>query len=166
MEESLWLFGIAVLLFIIVLFFFSFFDARKHIEQKKTKSNEEEILDDLLSFKEKRIKEYVEKGEYTFIVKGISYRTEEEINRIRNLDTDDELVLEYEFNNPYDNNAIKVVALKEGVHVGYVPSISCNEVKRMLELAPDYTVKVHVKTDGRKAPFILARIEFNSSVKS
>ncbi|WP_417008628.1 HIRAN domain-containing protein [Bacteroides congonensis] len=165
MEESLWLFGIGISLFIIVLFFSSYFDARKHVERKRTKSNEDEILEDLLSFKEKRIKEYVERGDYTFIVKGISYRTEEEINRIRNLNADDELALEYEFNNPFDNDAIKVVAIKENVHVGYVPSISCKEVKRMLELASNYIVKVHVKTDGQKAPFILARIEFNNSVE-
>lgn len=58
------------------------------------------------------------------------------------LEQGEELELIQENDNPYDNNAIKVIT-KEGILIGYIPRYYNNELRELLNKGYKYICKVH-----------------------
>ena len=70
-------------------------------------------------------------GTLNVAIKGLSYRTQYEQNRARNLELFEELFLEHETNNPVDAFAIKVKTW-DGYSIGYVDSSYSRQVFQMI----------------------------------
>lgn len=131
-------------------------------ERRNRAYEEKKIVEDLKAYKEKQLDEYLKVG-YSFTIKGIYYRTENEIKRAQQIKMNDSLFLEFEPDNIYDSNAIKVLT-EDKIHIGYVPSKSCETVKLLIERSSGYDISVYVKIDSEDGiPYILAKIDFKMS---
>jgi len=77
----------------------------------------------------------------SFYIAGLSFRPQKDQEAIK---LGQVLLLEAEPDNPYDNNAIKLVTLEDKIHVGYVPKKQTKELHpyRIAEI-PVFTVVVN-----------------------
>ena len=92
-------------------------------------------------------------------VAGTFYRTPKEKKRAESLGYKENLYLEPEPENPYDNNAIKIETY-DGFHIGYIPSYLCEDVLAFIEKYPDYKVTVEEVKEGSSSPFIDIKITY------
>ncbi len=92
-------------------------------------------------------------------VAGTFYRTPKEKKRAESLGYKENLYLEPEPENPYDNNAIKIETY-DGFHIGYIPSYLCEDVLAFIEKYPDYKVTVEEVREGSSSPFIDIKITY------
>ncbi|MBD5243169.1 MAG: hypothetical protein HDS60_03675 [Barnesiella sp.] len=95
-------------------------------------------------------------------VKGISYRSQEEICAARFCDLGDTLILAPEPSNEVDSNAIKVLTM-EGVHIGYVEA--CHSEYILSKIGHISECKIIRKTQ-HEIPFIDIGIKFSREVYS
>ena len=106
-----------------------------------------------------KIRHSNEDGTYfTCEVKGTYYRTSSEIERARNLDIDEPLVLSKEPDNPRDLYAIKVQTV-DGYDIGYIPKEYAQCLNRHMDAFVDCFVDKVV--DSNAAPYIYIRVFFN-----
>lgn len=95
---------------------------------------------------------------FTCEVRGTYYRTSSEIERARNLDIDEPLLLSKEPDNPRDMYAIKIQTM-DGYNIGYLPK----EYARCLNKHMDAFVDCFVDrvVDSNAAPYVYIRVFFN-----
>lgn len=132
------LFLILLIVFFILAFYVSKKDKKKAAEKKSQQPSQEPatLIKELKYFvtkdagyyfsvwpKNQRIGDYLE-----FDIAGMSYR-----DRVLLYTGEHAGTLEEEPTNPYDHNAIKVLA-EDGYHVGYVPRDMTEEVRKFANL--------------------------------
>lgn len=69
---------------------------------------------------------------FTFTLVGATFRPREAKDAIRNLGKGDQLRLEREPTNAYDENAVKVIDLISGLFIGYVPKGEAPAISALL----------------------------------
>ena len=93
-----------------------------------------------------------------FDVVGTVYRSESAIEKVRKLKPGDSLTLVAEFDNPYDESAVKVCT-PDGDHIGYVPKKNSELVRSFIS---DMDRCVVVKRSKHKIPFVRVFAHFHS----
>ncbi len=91
-------------------------------------------------------------------VKGLSYRSKEEIHRASMLAFNEPLRLESEPSNPVDPNAI-VVKTEDNYAIGYLPKEYAKVLRQHMDSFVDCYVDYNL--DGPNAPFVQVRAFFN-----
>ena len=91
-------------------------------------------------------------------VKGIMFRDPDEIGYAKEMDTGDKVTLLLDLDNPYDENAVKVMA--DGImFIGYVDKKNAELVAPYIDSIKE--ARVASVTPGSKAPYIKIMIKFN-----
>ncbi len=95
-------------------------------------------------------------------IKGTSYRTPEEIAEARFVDVGDNMALEKEENNPYDDFAVKVITGR-GYHIGYIEAGLSELVSKNIGNIDSCVV---VKATRHEIPYIDVKITFGDKQTS
>ena len=98
-----------------------------------------------------------------FAVKGLSYRNSDTWKEARELMVGDELYLEPEPNNKFDENAI-IVKTQQGTNIGYVESRRCKRVLWALSTSERIYCGVLRVTDD-EIPFVYAILYFKTDTE-
>lgn len=136
-----------------------------HYKQKKDKEIQRKIEEERKSFLEelaiekqarfernKQLREAISEElkdcvEIEFEVKGIFARSKAARELVPCLDVTDEIKLRKEPSNPYDSNAVKVIA--EGKHVGYIPRKASAFVTGLIDKKRIVRVICSYSSDGK-----------------
>jgi hypothetical protein len=95
---------------------------------------------------------------YEYLV-GVSHRPPAAQGVVLALQIGDQLILEREPDNAYDENAIKVIEPESGVFIGYIGRETAAVISPLLALSPEYDCVVFSNVQ-RKKPYLAISIDY------